>query len=169
MLDSATPCTAASQASLSITNPRSLFKLMEAYNRTIKRQRRANSSEDGRFWNTKGFQSWHHIKQKGLKKTAVSCEGTSSESPDRREAPPHREPQPRQNTHEGCKRKELFVTTVNVKVKVAQSCPTFSDYIVHGILQARILEWVAFPFFRGFSQPKNRIQVSCIAGEFFTS
>ena len=28
------------------------------------------------------------------------------------------------------------------------------DYTVHGILQARILEWVAFPFFRGFSQPR---------------
>ena len=38
------------------------------------------------------------------------------------------------------------------KVKVAQSCPTLCnpmDYTVHGILQARILEWVAFPFFRG--------------------
>ena len=37
-------------------------------------------------------------------------------------------------------------------VKVAQSCPTLCDpmdYIVHGILQARILKWVAFPFFRG--------------------
>ena len=36
-----------------------------------------------------------------------------------------------------------------VKVKVAHSCPTFCDpvdYTVHGILQARILEWVAFPF-----------------------
>ena len=36
-----------------------------------------------------------------------------------------------------------------VKVKVAQSCPTLCDpidYTVHGILQARILEWVAFPF-----------------------
>ena len=43
------------------------------------------------------------------------------------------------------------------------------DYVVHGILQARILEWVAFPFFRGSSQPRNRIQVSCIAGRFFTS
>ena len=41
------------------------------------------------------------------------------------------------------------------------------DYIVHGILQARILEWVAFPFFRGSSQPRDRIQVSLIAGGFF--
>ena len=38
-----------------------------------------------------------------------------------------------------------------VKVKVAQSCPTLCDpidYTVHGVLQARILEWVAFPFSR---------------------
>ena len=39
----------------------------------------------------------------------------------------------------------------------------------HGILQARILEWVAFPFSRGSSQPKNWTQASRIAGEFFTS
>ena len=59
-----------------------------------------------------------------------------------------------------------------VKVKVAQSCPTVCDpldYIVHGILQARILEWVAFPFSKGSSQLRDRIQVSCIAGGFFTS
>ena len=40
------------------------------------------------------------------------------------------------------------------KVKVAQSCPTLCDpmnYTVHGILQARILEWIAFPFYRGSS------------------
>ena len=40
---------------------------------------------------------------------------------------------------------------------------------VHGILQARILEWVACPFSRGSSQPKDQTQVSCIAGGFFTS
>ena len=38
---------------------------------------------------------------------------------------------------------------------------------VHGILQARILEWVAIPFSRGSSQPRDQIQISCIAGEFF--
>ena len=45
-----------------------------------------------------------------------------------------------------------------VKVKVAQLCPTLCDpmdCIVHGILQARILEWVAFPFSRGSSQPRD--------------
>ena len=57
-------------------------------------------------------------------------------------------------------------------VKVIQSCPTLCDpmdCIVHGILQARILEWVAFPFSRGSSQPRDQTQVSHIAGEFFTS
>ena len=38
----------------------------------------------------------------------------------------------------------------------------------HGILQARILEWVAFPFSRGSSQPREQTQVSCIIGESFT-
>ena len=40
---------------------------------------------------------------------------------------------------------------------------------VHGILQARILEWIAFPFPRRSSQPRDRTQVSHIAGSFFTS
>ena len=59
-----------------------------------------------------------------------------------------------------------------VKVKVSQSCRTLCDsmdYTVHGILQARTLEWVAFPFSRESSQPRDRIQVLCIAGSFFTS
>ena len=43
------------------------------------------------------------------------------------------------------------------------------DYTVHGILQARIRECVAFPFSRGSSQPRDRTQGSCIAGGFFTS
>ena len=43
------------------------------------------------------------------------------------------------------------------------------DYIVCGILQARILDWVAFPFSRGSSQPEDQTQVSHIAGRFFTS
>ena len=43
------------------------------------------------------------------------------------------------------------------------------DYTVHGILQARILEWVAVLFFRGSSKPRDQTQVSHIAGGFFTS
>ena len=50
---------------------------------------------------------------------------------------------------------------------VTQSCSTLCDpidYTVHGILQARILEWVAFPFSRGSSQPRDQTQVFHIAG-----
>ena len=54
-------------------------------------------------------------------------------------------------------------------VKVTQSCPTLCDSVVPGILQVRILEWVAFPISRRSSQPRDRTQVSCIAGRFFTS
>ena len=59
-----------------------------------------------------------------------------------------------------------------MKVRVAQSCPILCnliDYIlpgssVHGILQARILEWVAIALSRESSQPRDQTQVSCIAG-----
>ena len=59
---------------------------------------------------------------------------------------------------------------------VAQLCPTLCDPMdcslpgssVHGILQARILAWVAISSSRGFSQHRNWTQVSCIAGGFFT-
>ena len=53
------------------------------------------------------------------------------------------------------------------EVKGAQSCPTLCDpmdYTVQGILQAKILEWVAFLFSRGSCQPRHRTQVSHIAG-----
>ena len=60
--------------------------------------------------------------------------------------------------------------------EVAQSCPTLCDPMdcnlsgssIHGIFQPRVLEWIAISFSRGFSQPRNRIRVSCIAGRFFT-
>ena len=61
---------------------------------------------------------------------------------------------------------------IGEKVKVTQSCPTLCnpmDYIVHGILQARILEGVTFLFSRGSSQPRDLTLVSLIAGGFFTS
>ena len=56
-----------------------------------------------------------------------------------------------------------------------ESCSDMSNslqphgLIVHGILQARILEWVAFPFSRRSSQPTDWTQVSRIAGRFFTN
>ena len=63
-----------------------------------------------------------------------------------------------------------------VKILDTQLCPTLCDpmncrppgSIVHGILQARLLEWVAIPFPRGSFQPRHQTQVSCIAGRFFT-
>ena len=45
------------------------------------------------------------------------------------------------------------------------SLPSFS---VHGILQARVLEWIVIPFSRGSSWPRDWTQASCIAGRFFT-
>ena len=56
----------------------------------------------------------------------------------------------------------------------SESCSVVSrlfaaPWTVHGFLQARILEWVAFPFSRGSSQPRDGTQVSCIAGGFLTS
>ena len=57
-------------------------------------------------------------------------------------------------------------------MKASQSCLTLCDpmfYTVHRMLRARIPEWVAFPSFRGSSQPRDQTRVSCIAGGFFTS
>ena len=64
---------------------------------------------------------------------------------------------------------------LSVCVKVIPSCPTLcnpmdcspSGSFVHRIFQARILEWVAIPFSRGSSRPRNRTQVSHIPAEFF--
>ena len=50
---------------------------------------------------------------------------------------------------------------------MSDSCDTM-DYTVHGILQTRILGWVAFPFSKGSFQPRDWTQVSCITGGFFT-
>ena len=65
---------------------------------------------------------------------------------------------------------EVSLCSVKTFVKVTQSIlcdPT--DYTVHRILQARILQWGAFPFTSGSSQPRDRTQVSLIPGRFFTS
>ena len=66
------------------------------------------------------------------------------------------------------------VAVLCVCVLVTQSCPMLCDSMddsppgssVHGILQASILEWVAIPFSRGSSQPRDQTQVSYIAGRF---
>ena len=65
---------------------------------------------------------------------------------------------------------------VEVKVSVTQSCSTVCNSMdcsppgasVHGILQARILEWVVMYSFRGSSRPRDRTWVSCTAGRFIT-
>ena len=66
---------------------------------------------------------------------------------------------------------------VSSSQQVLQVCPalcstmgrSLTDSSVHGILQARILEWVAMPSSRGSSQPRDQTLVSCIAGWFFTA
>ena len=64
---------------------------------------------------------------------------------------------------------------MRVKLLVAQLCPTLCDPVdcsppgssVHGILQTRILEWVAIPFSKGYSQPRDWTQVFRIVGGLF--
>ena len=71
--------------------------------------------------------------------------------------------------------KELSAECIEGEGEVAQSCPTLCDPVdcsppgssVHGILQARILEWVDISFSRGSSRPRDRTQVSRIAGSHF--
>ena len=66
--------------------------------------------------------------------------------------------------------------SVNVLFLVTQLCPILCDptdcsppgFSVHGILQARLLEWVAMPSSRASSQPRDQTQVSHITGEFLT-
>ena len=60
--------------------------------------------------------------------------------------------------------------------EVAQSCPTLCNamdcslpgFSIHGVFQARVLEWVAISFSRGPSRPRDQTQVSCTAGRRFT-
>ena len=82
---------------------------------------------------------------------------------------------PGKNTGVGC---HFLLQCMKVKSEseLAQSCPTLSNPMdhsqpgssVHGILQERVLEWVAMPSSRGSSQSRDQTQVSLIAGGFFT-
>ena len=72
---------------------------------------------------------------------------------------------------------ELYIKVLSEWVsEVAQSCPTLCNPVdcslsgssVCGVLQARILEWVAISFSRGSSQPRDQTQISRIAGRHFT-
>ena len=77
-------------------------------------------------------------------------------------------------SHQGCYVQDIMNAVLCL---VAQFCQTLCDPMgcslpgssVHWILQTKIMEQVAMPSSRGFSSPKNRIQVSCIAARFFTS
>ena len=69
-----------------------------------------------------------------------------------------------------------FILFLLYVCEVAQSCPTLCDPMgcslsgssVHGIFQARVLEWIAISFSRGSSRLRNRTQVSRIGGRRFT-
>ena len=69
----------------------------------------------------------------------------------------------------------FFLQCTFFESEVAQPCPTLCDPMdcslpgssLHGILQARVLEWVAISFSRGSSQPRDRTLVSCIPGRHF--
>ena len=67
------------------------------------------------------------------------------------------------------------ILPLDVVFWVSESRSVMSDSLrrhgpyVHGIPQARILEWVTFLFSRGSSQPRDQTQISCIVGRFFTS
>ena len=71
---------------------------------------------------------------------------------------------------------DFLFKIIALSLKVAQLCPTLCDPMdysrpsssVHGVLLARILEWVAIPFSRRSSRPKDWTQVSHIAGRVFT-
>ena len=61
------------------------------------------------------------------------------------------------------------ILTIQQYIKKIMHHDQVGFYTVHGILQARILEWVSFPFSRGSSQPRDQTQVSCIVGRFFNN
>ena len=72
---------------------------------------------------------------------------------------------------------ELINKQLCVVLLADQLCLTLCDQTdcslpgssVHGILRTRTLEWVAIPFSKGSSQPRDQIWVSCIADRFFTT
>ena len=89
-------------------------------------------------------------------------------------------PEERANPPKGCPVQTCIPRTHALlalkESEVAQSCPTLCDPMdyslpgssVHGIFQARVLEWVAVSFSRRSSQPRDRTQVSRTAGRRFT-
>ena len=94
---------------------------------------------------------------------------------------------PRKKENQNCKllrdkkgKVQLYIAFCAMSAKSLQSCPTLCDPVdysppgssVHGILQARVLEWAAVPSSNGSSQPRDQTHISCgfcIAGGFFTA
>ena len=70
----------------------------------------------------------------------------------------------------------MYLNSSKSESEFAQSSPTLRDPMdcslpgssIHGVLQARVLEWAAIAFSRGSSRPRDRTQVSHIAGRHFT-
>ena len=62
----------------------------------------------------------------------------------------------------------IYLATESESFSVMSDSLWLHGYIVHGILQARKLEWVAVPFSKGSSQPRDQTEVSCIIGRSFT-
>ena len=75
-----------------------------------------------------------------------------------------------------CNLVNLYNDILKRESEVAQLCPTLCDTMdgslpgssIHGIFQARVLEWVATSFSRGSSQPRDRTWISRIVGRYFT-
>ena len=71
----------------------------------------------------------------------------------------------------------MSLSEATLRAKLLQSCPTLCDPMaysppgssVHKILQARRVEWVAMPFSRGSSAPRDRTHVSCVGRRVFTT
>ena len=129
---------------------------------------------------TKGLATSHHLLYVMLctglqkRKSRVFCQAVSHPSCDRAWIPSHNvlrvsRAQRRQITSTSINRQCLWVQSL-------QLCSTLCDPMdcspsvssVHGILQARTLEWVAMLFYRGSSRPKDQTCTSCITGRFFT-
>ena len=72
-----------------------------------------------------------------------------------------------ESSHVRWQRPEIFTCIELTHLAIPMDCSP-SGSSVHGILQVRILEWVAIPFTKGSSWPMNQTQISCTAGRFFT-
>ena len=80
--------------------------------------------------------------------------------------------QPRDQTSNSCfgiAWFELTFTQINCLTLYDLTVCSLPAPSIHGILQARILEWISIPFSRGSSQPRDQTWFSCIAGRFFTT